>query len=126
MFRARHSSVALVGAAAYSKGKGRATLVKIVAACVFITPEYLDLDTTDYEIDKRPVVVPATRGRVVRFRPRLDQWQVSFRLEFDPDMLTATQVRKIVDDCGTRVGILDFRPEKRGPFGRFMVIKWDS
>jgi hypothetical protein len=35
-------------------------------------------------------------------------------------------VRVIVNDAGSRVGLLDFRPEKKGPFGRFSVIKWDS
>lgn len=33
---------------------------------------------------------------------------------------------RIVDDCGTRVGLLDFRPERKGPFGRFVVTKWES
>jgi len=31
-----------------------------------------------------------------------------------------------VDDTGQRVGLLDFRPEKKGPFGRFVVTRWDN
>lgn len=115
---------ALVAAGVYSKGKGRGNLSQSVAACVAITPEYLDLGTADYVVDTRPVVIPATKGRILRYRPRLDAWSVSGVLLFDPNMLTVLQVRRIVDDAGSKVGILDFRPAKKGPFGRFQVVAW--
>ena len=114
----------LVNAAVYSKGKGRASLKKPVAACVIISPEYCYLGTKEYDIDSRPVVIPATRGRIIRHRPRLDDWQVNFFIEYDDILLTEEQVRRVVDDAGSRVGLLDFRPEKMGPFGRFMVTEW--
>jgi hypothetical protein len=116
---------ALVSGANYSKGKGRATLSRVAAACLIVDPEYLDLGVMDYEVDARPVVIPATKGRVVRYRPRIANWKLSFALEFDETLLTNSQVRRIVDDTGSRVGLLDFRPEKKGPFGRFMVSSWD-
>ena len=116
----------LVGGASFSKGKGRATLSKIVAACVFITPDRIPLNQKKYEIDARPVVVPATKGRVLRYRPRLDAWALKFSLEFDPDLLTEAQIRRVVDDSGSRVGLLDFRPERKGSFGRFVLTSWDS
>jgi hypothetical protein len=116
---------ALIGAAVFSKGKGRASLQKPVAACLIVTPEYMDLGTTEYKIDSRAVVVPATKGRIVRHRPRLDEWECSFELLYDDVLLTEKQLRKIVDDCGSRVGLLDFRPERKGPFGRFMVTEWE-
>ena len=115
---------ALIGAATYSKGKGRASLQKPVAACVYVNPDQCGLGTKKYEIDARAVVVPATKGRIVRFRPRLDEWEVSFSLDYDPDLLTEEQLRIVVDDAGARVGLLDFRPERKGPFGRFMVVVW--
>jgi hypothetical protein len=31
-----------------------------------------------------------------------------------------------VDDAGQRVGALDFRPEKKGAFGRFVVTHWEK
>ena len=115
----------LVGAATYSKGKGRASLQKPVAACVIISPEYCSLGTQHYELDARPVVIPATKGRIIRYRPRLDEWQVSFTLEYDDTLLTEKQIRQVVDDGGSRGGLLDFRPEKKGAFGRFKVIEWN-
>jgi hypothetical protein len=72
------------------------------------------------------VVVPATKGRVLRYRPRLSTWKFGCEIEFDPDMITETQLRRVVDDCGSRVGLLDFRPERKGSFGRFMVTSWSG
>ncbi len=114
----------LVSAAVYSKGKGRASLQKQTAACVIVGPERLDLGTKVFEIDSRPIVVPATKGRVIRHRPRFNEWSVLLTVEYDPTLLKQTELRKIFDDMGSRVGLLDFRPEKKGPFGRFMVTEW--
>lgn len=115
---------ALISAATYSKGKGRGSLQKSAAACLQINPERLIVSPQSYEVDSRPVVVPATKGRIMRHRPRLDAWKISFTIEFDDTLLKATEVRKIIDDMGQRVGLLDFRPEKKGPFGRCMVTTW--
>jgi hypothetical protein len=117
---------ALVGAAVYSKGKGRGSLQKIVAACVLVSPERVSLGTTTFTVDSRPVVVPATKGRVMRHRPRIDQWALTFTVEWDETLLTPAQMRRVVDDMGARVGLLDFRPEKKGPFGRSVVTHWTN
>jgi len=114
----------LVAAATYSKGRGRATLQKPAAACIIIEPERCSLGVKEYTIDSRPVVISATRGRIMRHRPRLDKWKCSFGLTYDAMLITAEQMRRIVDDGGSRVGLLDFRPAKKGPFGRFMVTNW--
>lgn len=117
---------ALVNGGAYSKGKGRASLQKQVAACVLVTPEYCNLNTKKFAIDARPVVVPATKGRIVRYRARLDNWETTFSIEYDENLLKEKEVREIVDNTGSRVGLLDFRPQNKGPFGRFMVTKWQT
>ncbi len=114
----------LIAAAGYSKGKGRASLQKQTAACVYVAPERVSLGTKTYKIDARPVVIPATKGRVMRFRPRLDEWSAVIEVEYDENLLTEVQMRQIVDDAGSRVGLLDFRPERKGPFGRFIVTEW--
>ena len=116
---------ALVAGATYTK-KGRATLAKLAAATLMVTPERVSLGTKDFKIDSRAVVIKATRGRIVRHRPRLDEWSCTFELEYEDTLLKEDQVRKIVDDTGQRVGLLDFRPACKGPFGRFMVTKWDT
>jgi hypothetical protein len=114
----------IVSAACFSKGKGRGTLQKTAAACMFVSPEYLILNPQEYIVDSRAVVIKATRGRIVRHRPRLDTWSISFDLEWDGNLISEPQARRIVDDLGCRVGLLDFRPECKGAFGRFMVTSW--
>lgn len=117
---------AFVNGATYSKGKGRASLQKPVAACVLVGPEHLVLSPQEYTIDARPVVIPSTKGRVMRYRPRFDRWRISAEVEYDPTLLTVDQLRRVVDDTGSRVGLMDFRPEKKGPFGRFSVVEWKA
>lgn len=116
----------LIDAGAFSRGKGRASLTRIVAACCTVSPERIDLGVTEYAVDSRSVVVPATRGRVIRHRPRLDHWQCRFTLDYDARLLSERHVRTIVDDMCSRVGLLDFRPATKGPFGRAMVVSWDT
>jgi hypothetical protein len=116
---------ALVAAATYSKGKGRGSLQKVVAASVFILDGELNLGTKKYEVDSRAVVVPATGGRVVRHRPLIQEWQTSFELMYDETMLSEAQIRKVVDNAGSLCGLLDYRPNCKGPFGRFIITKWE-
>src|SRR5215471_741776 len=115
---------ALIAAATYSKGKGRASLQKPAAACLQVSPEHLDLGLKTYAIDSRPVVMPSTKGRILRHRPRIEAWQLTFDLDYDDTLLKATEVRTIVDNAGARVGLCDYRPEKKGPFGKFIVTEW--
>lgn len=115
---------ALVSGATYSKGKGRGNLSRPVAACVIVSPEYLIITPQTYVVDSRPVVIPATKGRVLRHRPKFEQWSIVCQIEWDDTLLKESEIRRVVDDTCSRVGFLDFRPEKRGPFGRSMVVAW--
>jgi hypothetical protein len=39
-------------------------------------------------------------------------------------MFTEAFARKLVDDAGKRIGLGDFRPDRKGPFGKFVVSNW--
>jgi len=114
----------LVAAAKFSKGRGRSTLQTTAAACLMVEPEHIYLGTDKYEIDSRWVVNPPTGGRVIRHRPKLNRWKITFVIKYDDNLLKAVQVRRIVDDGGALVGLLDFRPACKGPFGRYIVEEW--
>ena len=58
----------IINASAWFKF-GKKSAKPIIAGCVFIEPFELDLGTTKYEIDLRPVVV--MRARIIRARPNL-------------------------------------------------------
>lgn len=99
---------------------GRRAATTDVAAALFITPFALLLEG-EWTVDSRPVVIPATQGRILRHRPIFHEWSLSFLLQVDTDLLDADLARRILDDAGNYVGIGDFRPARTGPYGRFRV-----
>jgi len=89
--------------------------------CPLTHPEGRD---PQWEVDERSVVIPSTGGRVMAYRPRFNRWQVSFTVEFDDGMFAPEQIRDLVDYAGTRIGLCDFRPSRKGPYGKFSVHQW--
>jgi len=79
-----------------------------------------------FEVDSRPVTIPATKGRIMRHRPRFDQWGLKFDLIVNDDLLSVDMAQQLLQEAGQQIGIGDFRPEKRGPFGCFLVSKWEA
>jgi hypothetical protein len=102
---------------------GRRAATQDVAAACYVSPFALPL-TGDWHVDSRPVVIPATQGRILRHRPMFDEWSIDLFLQVDTDLIDEKTVRKIVDDAGSLVGIGDFRPARRGPYGRYRVDSW--
>lgn len=108
----------------------RQSMTYIVPAAVIITDEIAPLHDensepiTDYEVDARPVVIPATKGRITRYRPKIEKWQLTFSMEIDTEVLPVAVIHQLLEEGGRRTGIGAFRPEKGGPFGRFAVVNW--
>ncbi|TET67569.1 MAG: hypothetical protein E3J56_12665 [Candidatus Aminicenantes bacterium] len=77
------------------------------------------LTPKDAVIDTRRAVV---RGQgVLRSRPLIKDWMCELNLEIDDDFVTIEQVLDRLKAAGKYPGVLDFRPECSGPFGRFEV-----
>lgn len=118
------SMIGKKGAAGAWKGKNRSTmkshLAHIEAAEDLIPLFYLSGERIkEYIIDQRPVVVQ--KARIIRARPRYDEWMATFTIIYDPQLVT--EPRMIVDilaDAGQRVGACDYRPR----FGRFVVKEY--
>jgi hypothetical protein len=77
-----------------------------------------------WKVDTRAVRIPSTGGRILAHRPMFDDWSLSFEVELDTTILNAKLLRQVVDDSGKRIGLGDFRPATKGPFGRFVVSRW--
>jgi hypothetical protein len=103
----------------------------------FIVPSAVRVDTdtitilgddgkpaANFEVDGRPVTIPATKGRVMRYRPRFDKWGAKFRLILNDQMLSSEDAHRLLNEAGESMGIGDFRFEKRGPFGTFRVTSF--
>lgn len=109
----------------------RKTLRFIVPSAVRVTSEAITIlngngPAKDFEVDARPVTIPATKGRIMRYRPRFDQWGAKFSLMLDDNSLSIEDAHRLLDEAGQFIGIGDFRPEKRGPFGCFRVTKFEE
>jgi len=81
---------------------------------------------SDFEVDSRPVVIPSTKGRIMRHRPRFDCWSAKFTIRINETILPVDFVQKLLTEGGEQIGIGDFRPEKGGPFGTFSVVEWEE
>lgn len=77
-----------------------------------------------WRVDARAIVNPATKGRKLGYRPVFEDWELSLELDFTPDEFDAKLLRMVVDAAGKRVGLGDFRPARRGPYGRYVVKCW--
>ena len=77
-----------------------------------------------WTVDTRAVVIPATKGRILTHRPMFHTWALVFTASLDTSVVPEKLMRAIVDDAGNRVGLGDFRPARKGPYGRFRVDAW--
>lgn len=104
------------------QGKGKKTYKELGKGSLNITPEYIEHKNQLWITDTRTVIIPATKGRVVRNRPRLNEWELAFTIELINDDLPVEVVKSALDDAGRESGIGDYRPR----FGRFIVTTFNE
>jgi len=117
----------LIQAGTFHKiGKKSVTTMKssLIPAGISVVDIVCPLNTKEFEVDSRSVVIPSTGGRIMCHRPRLDSWGCTFTLDVDEEMFHPDFVREIVDDAGRKIGLGDFRPARKGPFGKFAIVGW--
>ncbi len=113
----------LIDAGKYFKAEGNTKMAKYVAACVRVSPRWLQFGATEYAIDARYVTV---RGAVIlRHRPCLPEWKLSFQLSWNSLLLKPENMAQVLEAAGEWVGIGDYRPPCSGEFGRFKVDKFE-
>lgn len=118
----------IIAAGTFHKaGKSKITTQKtsLIPAGIIISEIVCPIKGSAWEVDSRSVVIPSTGGRIMCHRPRVDNWSTTFTLEIDERMFTPNLVRAIVDDAGSKIGLGDYRPSRKGPFGRFVVNGWE-
>ena len=57
-------------------------------------------------------------SRIMRTRPKFDNWSASIDILYDPENLNREHVEQWVEVAGREVGLMDWRPR----FGRFEVV----
>ena len=57
-------------------------------------------------------------------RPRFDNCGTEFTVSVDESFMPENTFRDLFDKSGNFFGLFDWRPERKGPFGRYRVDKW--
>jgi hypothetical protein len=58
-------------------------------------------------------------------RPRFDEWALTITIDIAEQEVGELTIRELIDKAGRRVGFGDFRPQRKGIFGQFVVEHWD-
>jgi hypothetical protein len=100
----------------------RTTFASMIRAGLDIRPSpYIPLIHNGWVVDIRPVVVQ--RSRILRARPRFDEWSLEFQIiNNDPTVIHKDTLKKIIEDAGKYYGLGDYRPE----FGLFKLEKFED
>jgi hypothetical protein len=110
-------------------GKKQVTTTKssIMYACVAISGVIVPLQHQQpWKVFTCPVRIPSTGGRILSHRPMFDDWKLDFEAELDTSIMGVKMFRQIVDHAGKRIGLGDYRPATKGPFGRYVVTRWQQ
>lgn len=113
----------------FKAGKAKITTQKssMVPSCLSIEEfEIPIVHEKPFETDTRAVRIPSTGGRILAHRPCFYDWSLQFTLILDEEIMSESLVREILDAAGKRIGLGDFRPDCKGPFGKFVVTSWQT
>jgi hypothetical protein len=123
---ATHIQGALVEAGKSKKkvGCGKATYSKIVGYAVSISPFEIDHKIQKWDVFSVLAVNPVTKGRNMLHRPMLRKWECEFQVTFDETEIQESIMKELFDIAGRIAGVGDWRPSKKGPYGKFQVTNW--
>lgn len=100
-------------------GKGKKTYKDAFKGGVFVEPQMIPHKNQKWNIDSRNVMIQ--RARIIRSRPRFDNWELSFSIINTDERIRGEILKEILSDAGRYFGIGDYHPR----FGRFEVIKFE-
>lgn len=105
-------------------GQRTANYSKLVGSTVDVEPFYIELDAKHYNVFRISAVIPATKGRVMVERPKYDEWKATFNVLLNDEGLPLDVMNEVITEAGKTVGVGDWRPQKKGMFGKFMITSF--
>jgi hypothetical protein len=124
---------ALIGAGRHVKSGKK----QISTATTTSLYEFLEIDQTflpfanqennSWTVDKRRGVLnnAGKSVAVAIIRPKFKTWETTFEISIDTTVMDEKIVKQVFEAAGAKIGVGDFRPSKRGPFGMFIVSAWE-
>lgn len=105
-------------------GQRKLALAPIVAGDVWVVEPWIGFGTKDYLVDSQRGIIQ--RQGVMRHRAHLPKWSLSFTVEWETSMLGKdfhkTVLVELLTILGERIGIGDYRLQKKGPYGKFRIV----
>jgi len=120
-FPARNIKQAIVGSARFLQD----VKMTILRGAVFVKGDKDNMIPVIYkEKDKhmrKDMVTVGMGSADVRYRGELREWSMEFIIEYDGDLMSASQVVNLLQRAGFSQGLGEWRPEKNGDNGTFEV-----
>ena len=120
----------LIDAGKFFKAEDRRVTTRkssLIAACLEIDGAEISIISKGvWEVDSRAVRVRTTGRRFFAYRPKFNDWELEFTAHLDEKMMNVALLREIIVTAGKRIGLGDFRPDRKGPFGKFAVTLWEE
>jgi len=70
---------------------------------------------------KDPRSIKGVRSSII-YRMEFAEWEIDVPVTYDADLLDEAQILNLLARAGEQVGIGNWRPEKKGVFGRFEIV----
>lgn len=116
-----------VGAPKINKMKGKSWVNGITVLDHAILehdgPENIDelIEDENYRLTM-PVVIDGKR--VMKTRGFFKTWKANVIIDIEPDLVDSNTSKNIFEVSGREAGLCDWRPEKKGKYGRFIVTNF--
>jgi len=106
--------------------KGKSTYSKLIASTINIEPGIIFISPDKWTAFRISAVNPMTKGRMMVTRPKFDKWSCEFEAVLNDDSINWATLKEMFDYGGRYVGIGDWRPDKKGMFGKFIVTSFQE
>ena len=109
---------------------GKTSAWSVISAAIEISdPEFPmigengdQISGDNYSIDLRRVVIQ--KAAVPKARAKIElPWYVQCSFNYEPLMLNIEQLVTVANRAGTIAGLLDYRPSRKGWFGKYEIVE---
>lgn len=108
------------------KEKNKRTFESVLAPTISCGEDLIGLGTDKFETYIEWVKIPPRTGAMVKIgRPLLRKWSCKVDIICDCETWNPNQLEPILVEAGKNVGIGAWRPQLKGPYGRFKVVKFE-
>lgn len=116
---ALHFEATMIKSAVDFKFEGRKTYKEPFKAGVFVDPLFIPHKFPEWVVDKQAVRIGM--ARILRCRPRFDEWELDFSILIRDDRIEPLIVKEVLESAGKYYGVGDQRPR----YGQFDVVKFE-